>query len=157
MIRHLAALLAAALLAVPLPAAAGGKFKKTHLTVPPERLLSLSASVEPSTQESLTPDASGIPLVLQKYALIVTDVIVTPVAVQDTTTPIWISLTLGGRGFEVRRLGAQTHHISLGGAIAATPNQPLGVSNHSTVPVSVNVLGYLVDGQSQPTGGNPEQ
>jgi hypothetical protein len=86
----------------------------------------------------------------------VTDVIVTPQAVPDMTTPIWVSVTLGGRGFEVRGVGAHTHQVSFGGAMAATPNQPLGASNHSSVPVTVNVLGYLVDGAALASGVSPE-
>jgi hypothetical protein len=152
-----ATVLAVALLALALPAQAAPKFKKTHFGVPPERMVNLEAVVDASSQEALTLDALGTPLILQKYALIVTDVIVTPIAAQDTTTPIWVNLSFGGRGFEIRRLGAQTHHVSLGGAIAATPNQPLGVSNASAVNVQVNVLGYLVDGAALASGVSPEQ
>jgi hypothetical protein len=137
--------------------ASAAKFKKTHLGVPPERLMSLSATIDAGAGAQPTPDNNGSPLLLQKFAFIVTDVIVTPVAAQDTTTPIWVSITLGGRGFEIRRLGAQTHHVSLGGAIAATPNQGIFVANHSGVQVEVNVLGYVVDGQSLATGGDPTQ
>jgi hypothetical protein len=135
--------------------AGAAKYKKTHLTVPPARLISLSAQIEDGAGGQLTVDGAGSPLLLQKFAFIATDVIVTPVAPQDTTTPIWVVLTLGGRGFEIRRLGAQTHAISLGGGMAATPNQGISASNHSTVPVQITVLGYLVDGQSLATGVDP--
>jgi hypothetical protein len=155
MVRFCFAILAAALVAAPLPAAAAAKFKKTHLGVSPNRIVSLFAVVDASSFEFLTPDASGIPLLLQKFTLVVTDVIVTPVAAQDTTTPIWVSFTFGGRGFELRRLGAQTHTVSFAGGMTSTPNQPLGVSNHSTVQLEVNVLGYTVDGLGLATGELP--
>jgi hypothetical protein len=149
--------IAFALALVLLAAAPAGaaKYKKTHLTVPADRLVSLSALIDASGSAQPTPDASGTPILLQKFAFIATDVIVTPVAAMDTTTPIWVDVNLGGRGFELRRLGAQTHHISLGGAMAATPNQGINVVNHSSVQVQVTVLGYIVDGESQPTGGDP--
>jgi len=151
-------LLAVLVCAVPLPAFAGKKFKNTHLAVPSQRMVNLAATIDASDSSALTLDGLGTPLVMQQHALVVTDVIVTPVVVTpDTTTPIWIVLTLGGRGFEIRRLGAQTQHISFGGGIAATPNQPLGAANHSTVQVEVNVMGYLVDGQSLASGVSPEQ
>lgn len=146
-----------ALAATPL-AAHAKKYKNTHLAVPPNRMVNLEAQIDPSTGGSLTLDGLGGLLTLQQFALVVTDVIVTPVVVTpDNTTPIWVVLTLGGRGFEIREVGAHTHTVSLGGGIAATPNQPLGASNHSTVPVQVNVIGYLVDGQSLASGISPEQ
>jgi hypothetical protein len=154
MIRLCSVLLAALLLAAPFPAAAA-KYKKTHLTVPPNRMISLFALVDPSSSEQPMPDGTGDPLPLQKSTLVVTDVIVTPVAAQDTTTPIWVSFTLGGRGFEIRRLGAQTHTISFEGGMASTPNQGISVANHSTVPLQVNILGYLVDGLGLATGELP--
>jgi hypothetical protein len=145
-----------ALVLAPL-AAHAKKYKNSHLAVPPSRMVNLRVQIDAMDNGALTLDGLGGILILQQFALVVTDVIVTPVVVTpDNTTPIWVSLTLGGRGFEIREVGAHTHTVSLGGGIAATPNQPLGAANFSSVPVQINVLGYLVDGQSLAIGISPE-
>jgi hypothetical protein len=146
-----------ALLAPPHAAEAAKKFRSTHLAVPPQRLVALRATMASNDASALTLDGLGTPLVLQQFALVVTDVVVVPTVVTpDTTTPIFVHLTLGGRSIEVREVGARTHHLSLGGGMAATPNQPLGASNFSPVEVTVHVLGYLVDGAALASGASPE-